>query len=102
MQIAGYLIFLSPREGRFYQLIGICLHRLGQYESADQYYELSLVFDADNPMTLIYRGEAQIMAGQRPSGLDFVRRGARLAGQDPPANQEMLERAKVLLQQFGS
>ncbi|MEO1173474.1 MAG: hypothetical protein AAFX94_15685 [Myxococcota bacterium] len=100
IQIAGYLIFLDPHKGRYYQLVGICLQRLKQYEGADFYYRMADIFDKNDPMTLVYRGESMIMAGKVDEGLGYVRQGREYATQDPAA-QPMVDRADILLKQFG-
>lgn len=100
IQIAGYLIFLDPHKGRYYQLVGICLQRLKQYEGADFYYRMADILDQDDPMNLVYRGECMIMAGKVDEGLVHVRRGRELGAQDPTF-QRMVERADILLKQFG-
>ncbi|MEZ4270286.1 MAG: hypothetical protein R3C68_02250 [Myxococcota bacterium] len=101
MQIAGYLIFLDPHSGRYYQLIGICLQRLNQYDTAEHYYRLAQVFDKDDPMTLVYRGECRIMTGHTDEGLELIRQGQQLAKKKPSQNKELMERSEVLLRQFG-
>ncbi len=100
IQIAGYLIFLDPHKARYYQLVGICLQRMKQYEGADFYYRMANIFEPGDPMTLVYRGECKIMGGRVDEGLVYVREGLEAAAKDPGA-QPMADRAKVLLKQFG-
>ena len=100
IQIAGYLMFLDPYGGRYYQLVGICLQRMKQYENADHYYNMALSFDKENPMSLVYRGESMIMAGKTDEGLAFVKTGiAAVRGR--PEFMDIAERGKVLVRQFG-
>jgi tetratricopeptide (TPR) repeat protein len=101
IQIGGYLMFLDPYNGRYYQLIGICLQQMKQYENADHYYKMALLFDEENPMTLVYRGEAKIMAGKTDEGLELVKLGVAAAGEQPDC-KELADRGEVLLRQFGS
>ncbi|MEO0813512.1 MAG: tetratricopeptide repeat protein, partial [Myxococcota bacterium] len=100
IQIAGYLIFLDPHKARYYQLVGICLQRMKQYEGADFYYRMANIFEPSDPMTLVYRGECKIMAGRVDEGLVLVRQGQAAASADPAA-QPMADRADVLIKQFG-
>lgn len=101
VQIGGYLMFLDPYNARYYQLIGICLQQMKQYENADYYYKMALLFDEENPMTLVYRGEAKIMAGQTDEGLEFVKMGVA-AAEGQPDFREMADRGQILLKQFSS
>jgi len=101
IQIAGYLIFLDPHGGRYYQLVGICLQRLKQYEAADFYYRMALVLDPDDPMSLVYRGECKILSGNVDGGLEIVRKGLEL-GRKSPDLTHIVERAQVLVKQFGA
>ena len=100
IQIAGYLIFLDPHKARYYQLVGICLQRMKQYEGADFYYRMANIFEPGDPMTLVYRGECMIMAGRVDEGLVHVREGLEAAQKDPEA-APMADRASVLIKQFG-
>ncbi len=101
LQITGYLIFLDPQGGRYYQLVGICLQRLKQYEGADFYYKMALVLDPSDPMSLIYRGECKILSGNVDEGLAIVRQGLEIAKKDPAAS-DLFDRAQVLIKQFGA
>lgn len=100
IQIAGYLIFLDPHRARYYQLVGICLQRMKQYEGADFYYRMAEIFEPGDPMTLVYRGECLIMAGKADEGLKIVREGQQKAAQDAEF-AAIGERAGVLIKQFG-
>lgn len=101
IQIAGYLIFLDSYKGRYYQLVGICLQRMKQYEMADHYYRLALSLDKNDPMSLVYRGECKIMAGHVDQGVAIVREGVE-AAKGRPELAAMAERGKILLKQFGT
>jgi tetratricopeptide (TPR) repeat protein len=100
MQIAGFLMFIDSNNWRHPQLIGVCLMRMKQYGPADYFFSVSLADDEKNPRTLVYSGEAKIMAGTMDEGLALVRRGLEAAG-SAPEHRDMAERAKVLLKQFG-
>lgn len=101
IQITGYLIFLDPQGGRYYQLVGICLQRLKQYEAADFYYKMALILDPSDPMSLVYRGECKILSGNVDSGLAIVREGLEMAKKVPDSAQ-IAERAQVLIKQFSA
>lgn len=102
MQIAGYLIFIDPYKARYYQLVGICLQRLQQYEAADHYYSLSSAMDPDDAMSRIYRGEAKLLSGKIDDGLQSIKDGLALAQKDPVAHKDLIDRANVLLRQFSA
>lgn len=101
IQITGYLIFLSPQDGRFYQLVGICLQRLKQYEAADYYYRMALILTPDEPMSLIYRGECKILSGSVDAGIAIVKKGLELAKKRPEFAQ-IVDRGNVLVKQFSA
>ncbi len=102
MQIAGYLIFVSPQNASYYQLVGICMQRLNQYDMADRYFGLAMALDKEDPMTLVYRGESQIMGGRVDEGVKLVKDGLEAANTDPSTHQPLIDRANVLIQQFGA
>lgn len=101
IQIAGYLIFLDPHRAPYYQLVGICLHRMKQYEGADFYYRMAQILEPKDPMTLVYRGEAMIMAGKVDAGLELVREGRECA-KGAAEHSKIVDRADVLVRQFGT
>ncbi|MFC1611455.1 hypothetical protein ACFL6C_10880 [Myxococcota bacterium] len=100
MQIAGYLIFIDPYKGHYYQLVGICLQRLKVYEAAEHFYMLSLTLKPGEPRSLVYRGESKIMMGKLDDGLELIREGL-VQAQASPEHNELVERGNVLLRQFG-
>jgi len=100
MQICGYLMMLDSYNGRYYQLVGICLQRLKQYEAAIHYYRMALVNDPGEPMSLVYQGECVIMSGEVDAGLVLVRQGAEACSADPD-DAPVADRAKQLMLQFG-
>jgi tetratricopeptide (TPR) repeat protein len=101
VQIAGYLIFLDPFKSKYYQLVGICLQRMKQYDGADYYYRLAQSLEADDVRTLIYRGESKILGGHIDAGLSLVRKGLEVA-RNKPEHQQLVERGQVLVKQFGA
>lgn len=102
MQITGYLIFIDPYKARYYQLVGICMQRMEQYDAADQYYGMAASMEPDDPMTRIYRGEAKIMSGNVDEGIRWVREGSELAQKDAGKHQDLIDRANVLIKQFSA
>jgi len=101
MQICGYLMMLDSYNARYYQLVGICLQRLKQYEQAVHYYRMALINAPGDAMSLVYQGECTIMAGEVDAGLALVRQGAESCGSDGD-DVAVAERAKQLIRQFGS
>ena len=101
IQICGYLMLIDPYKGRYYQLVGIALQRMKQYETADYYYRIALTLDKEDPMTLVYRGESKIMGGQIDEGLEIIKKGVALA-EGKAELFELKERGETLLRQFGS
>jgi hypothetical protein len=71
-----------------------------QYENADHYYNMALLFDKDNPMSLVYRGESKIMAGKTDEGLALVKKGM-VAAQGKAEFRDIADRGQVLVRQFG-
>jgi len=100
MQIAGYLIFLNPSDTRFFQLVGICMHRLKIYDAAEHFYKLALAIEPNDPPSWVFRGEAKIMAGEIDQGLVHIQKGLEQAG-TATAHRDIVDRAKILLRQFG-
>ena len=99
IQISGYLMFLNPYEPRYYQLVGICLQRMKQYEAAEHYYRMALILDKEDAMSKVYLGETLIMAGRMDEGLGEIKAGMSIAEGDP-AQKDLVDRGKVLVQQF--
>ena len=52
-------------------------------------------------MSLVYRGECKILSGSVDSGLEIVRKGLEL-GKKNPELAHIVERAQVLVKQFGA
>lgn len=102
IQIAGYLVFLNPRDARFYQLLGICLQRMQMWDGADYFYSMATSLDRADPMNVIYRGEARIMAGHVDDGVDMLQQGLALAKNEPGGNKDLINRANVLIRQFAT
>jgi tetratricopeptide (TPR) repeat protein len=99
IQIAGYLALVDPQNGRYYQLTGICWQRMKQYEAADHYYGMSLIFDKENARTLCYQGECRLMLGKVEEGLDLLARGVKAAGPKKDL-ADVASRGQALLAQF--
>jgi len=102
LQITGYLIFIDSYQARYYQLAGICMQRVGDFDSAERFYGLAVTLDKKDPMTAIYRGESKIMSGNVDEGVQWVRDGLELASADAPKHQDLIERANILIKQFST
>ena len=101
IQTCGYLMMIDPYKGRYYQLVGIALQRMKQYQFAEYYYRVGISLDKEDPMSHVYLGECKIMQGQTDDGLELVRKGLEFAGEDPE-HGDVVSRGKVLLKQFGA
>ena len=101
IEICGYLMMVDPYKGRYYQLVGVSLQRMKQYELADHYYRIALTLDKEDPMSLIYRGECKIMLGRIDEGVDFVKEGVGLA-EGKAEHKEVQSRGEILIKQFGA
>lgn len=102
MQLLGYLIFIDPYKAKYHQLVGIILQRMEQFEAADQYYSVAEALEPEDPMTKVYRGEAQLMCGNVDEGLTSVRQGLELAGQAPNQHKDLIARGNTLIKQFSA
>jgi tetratricopeptide (TPR) repeat protein len=99
IQIAGYLMFLDPNNARYYQLVGISLHRAKQYKNAEHYYRMALLMDPEDPLTIIYRGEAMTLSGKVDEGLEILAQGLEKAGTSPE-HHELRKRGEILRQRY--
>ena len=97
MTEVSWLVWLEPRNGRNYELLGLCLHHLGWYCMAEYFYEWALIYDPKNPATLIYRGEAKILSDEAAEGIALVQDGLALAG-NRHEFAEVAQRGRQLLQ----
>lgn len=108
MTLITTLSLLSPKDHRFSRLMGIALQRMEEYAGAEMQYELSDELKADDPMTLVYWGEAKTMLGEIDEGLALIRKGRDLADaaqkgasrEDAAAMRALCERAELLLGRF--
>ncbi len=99
MQIAGYLALVDPYNGRYFQLTAICWQRMKQYQTADHFYGLALRFDENNPRTLCYQGECQLMLGKIDSGVELLKASIAAAGSNKD-HADIAKRAHALLTQL--
>jgi hypothetical protein len=76
------------------------MQRLKQYQHAAGLYRSALDYDKDEPRSLCYLGETHILMGEIDKGLLHLKQGVQAAG-SKPEHQDVVKRAKVLLQQFG-
>ncbi|MEE8410715.1 MAG: hypothetical protein V3T05_14030 [Myxococcota bacterium] len=78
IQIAGYLIMISPWDARFYHLAGLCFHNKRLYDASLQYFGVALAF-GDDPVILIAKGETLLMLGRRDEARQALEQGIDLA-----------------------
>ncbi len=100
MQLAGYLMLIDPYKGRYYQLAGICLQRMKQYDHAVSVYKYSLALDKNEPRTLMFMGECHIMLGEIDKGVELLKKGLGAAGQNREFH-DVVTRGKAILQRYG-
>jgi tetratricopeptide (TPR) repeat protein len=101
LQTVGWLMWVDARDGRFYQLAGICVHQMKLWWLADYLYGEALEFGADRAMTLVYRGEVKIMLEEKDEAKKLLTEGIELA-QKPPVSQDILTRGRFLLKQLST
>lgn len=100
MQLVGFLMLVSPYEARYYQLSGICLQQLKQYIEAGNYFRYAMALEPDDPRTLIYAGECEVLAGNIDDGLKLVRSGVK-KGEGKREADDAVKRGQALLKRFG-
>jgi tetratricopeptide (TPR) repeat protein len=101
LQILGWLLFLNSQEPLYLQLAGVTAHHMKLHCLADYYYGLALVYDPKNPSTMIYRGEVKLLTEEREAGLDLLRQGIALGGQQTEL-AALVQRGQALLKQFAT
>jgi tetratricopeptide (TPR) repeat protein len=101
MQTLGWLLYLDHKNPLFLQLAGLAAHHLKLYCYADYLYGVSLIYDATDPTTLIYRGEVKILSEERHAGVELLKKGLALCGSRPDL-QDIAKRGQALIKQFDS
>jgi tetratricopeptide (TPR) repeat protein len=101
MQTLGWLLYLDHKNPLFLQLAGLAAHHLKLYCYADYLYGVSLIYDATDPTTLIYRGEVKILSEERHAGVALLKKGLALCGRRPEL-QDIAKRGQALIKQFDS
>jgi tetratricopeptide (TPR) repeat protein len=96
MMITGFLAFVDPYKSRYHQLTGICWQRLKHYVSAKRAYEIALVMDPNDVVTMAYLGECQLLLGQKAGGVETLQKVIKLAAGKPQL-EETARRSQTLL-----
>lgn len=99
LQVIGSLIFLKPREPKYYHLAGLALHAAERFDLADAYYRLALAINPEDVASLVYRGEVNLYLGKRKQGLSMLRRALELA-RGKPALDTFVMRARAVERAF--
>lgn len=99
LQIISHLMILDPYKGKYYQLVGICLQLMKQYEYAIDYYDVASELEPNNAMTLVYLGETKILGGEIDAGMVDVKAGIA-AAEGKPEHKDVLARGRSLVQKF--
>ncbi len=100
MQMAGFLMLVDPYKAKYYRLGGICMQRVKHYPQANHLYHMALALEKDDPRTLVYLGETQILMGNIDAGVEYVKQGIAAAGKNPEV-EDVVKRGQVLIKQFG-
>lgn len=98
MQVTSMMMWIDSKDTRFYRLAGLCAHRLRLYCLADYYYTLVDIWrpGGADPATLIYRGEAKMLADELEAGMALVRDGIKASVGDA-SMAELVRRGEALL-----
>lgn len=96
IQIAGYLIMISPWDARFYHLAGLCFHNKRLYDASLQYFGVALAF-GDDATILIAKGEALMMLGRRDESRQALEQGIAIAVPGDAQVESHVTRAHQLL-----
>jgi hypothetical protein len=96
LAIAAILVMMDRRRAEYYRLIGIALHHLKEYGPADRFYARADLLRPNDPLTLMYRGEVQILSHQEKSGVLLLKQGMALAAQHPALRSHTLRAGRVL------
>jgi hypothetical protein len=60
---------------------------------------MSLIFDKNNPVTMLYQGEVKIYSFERHAGVEMLRRAVEMLS--PNSEQRhLVKRGKALIKQF--
>ena len=98
VRIISALIFLSPKDARYYQLVGICLQRLKHHDIAEPYYRIAIMLDPADARTQVYLGESLMMQKKAQLAVACLNRGLELA-EEKDDLQDVRDRAQILLKQ---
>jgi tetratricopeptide (TPR) repeat protein len=101
LETAGWLLWIDSRDGRFYQLAGICMHHLKLWCIADYLYHLALRYGGQEPTTLVYQAEVKIMLDEKVEAKTILLQGLKLAEGQAPL-QDVYSRGQFLLKQLAA
>ena len=97
LAVVSSLLLLDPKRAEFYLTAAIAMHHLKRFDEADAFYGQADALRPDDAVTLMYRGEACVLAKQREVGIPLMKRGIALAA-DAVSLKPYVQRASRILQ----
>ncbi len=99
LEVMGWMLYFDGQNGSYYQVAGLAAQHAKLYCFADYLYAMSLIFDKNNPVTMLYQGEVKIYSFERHAGVELLRRAVEMLGPDPE-QRLLVKRGKALIKQF--
>lgn len=82
LAVISTLLMLDQRRAEYYVTAAIAMHHLERYDEAEVYYATADGLRPDHAVTLMYRGEARVLADDRAAGVPLLKRGIEIATDD--------------------
>ena len=99
LEVMGWMLYFDGHNGSYYQVAGLAAHHAKLYCFADYMYSMSLIFDKNNPVTMLYQGEVKIYSFERHAGVELLRKAVDMLTHDPE-QRLLVKRGKALIKQF--
>ena len=99
LEVMGWMLYFDGRNGSYYQVAGLAAHHAKLYCFADYLYSLSLIYEPNNPVTMLYQGEVKIYSFERHGGVELLRKAVDMLGHDSE-QRHLVKRGKALIKQF--
>ena len=99
LEIMGWMLYFDGRNGSYYQVAGLAAHHAKLYCFADYLYALSLIYEPNNPVTMLYQGEVKIYSFERHGGVELLRQAVDMLSHDSE-QRHLVKRGKALIKQF--
>jgi Flp pilus assembly protein TadD len=97
LAVVSTLLLLDDRRAEFHLTAAIAMHHLQRWDEAETFYGRADALRPNDAVTLMYRGEARVLARRAQAGIALLRRGIALAG-DAPRLKPYVQRATRILQ----